>query len=136
MESSVKSEQPVALPHPFGDLIGLDHPRRGEGRSLTELVIEDKHKNPHGVVHGAVVYALADTGMGSALMSALDEGQYCTTIEIKISYFRPGLSGKLTCNTWIVNRGRRTAALQSEVHDDAGKLLASATGTFMILEQA
>ncbi len=122
-----------AVHHPFAELIGLEITTGSEGTSTARIDAEDKHLNPHGVVHGAVIYALADTGMGAALTQTLDSGQICSTIEIKINYFRPTFPGPLRCETRVVHRGKRTAALESEVFDDASKLLARATGTFMIL---
>lgn len=126
---------PSTVWHPFADLIGLVVTARGEGKSTSELTIADHHLNPNGVVHGAVIYALADTGMGGALTSVLDDDRMCTTIEIKINYFRPGVSGRLCCDTRVVNVGSRTAALESDVFDDNDRLLARATGTFMILDR-
>jgi acyl-CoA thioesterase len=84
-------------------------------------------------VHGAVLYALADTGMGGALTSVLDSGQLCSTIEIKINYFRPWKSGTMVCISRVVHQGRTTAALVSELYDGEGRHLAQATGTFAIL---
>ena len=121
------------LPHPFADLVGFETTNRGEGVCINELTIEEKHFNPHGVVHGAAIYALADTGMGGALSSLLDEGQICSTIEIKINYLRPATGGHLTCKTQVINKGSRTAVLESSVAGEDGKLIARAMGTFMIL---
>jgi acyl-CoA thioesterase len=129
-------EKPAATrPHPFADLIGLTVTARGEGLSTSELTAGTPHLNPNGVVHGAVLYALADTGMGGALSSLLDEGQFCSTIEIKINYFRPTPAGRLRCETRVVHKGSRTGALDSEIFDAEDRLLARATGTFMILDQ-
>ena len=64
----------MALAHPFADLIGFSVSERTAERCVTELNLEEKHLNPNGVVHGGVLYTLADTGMGGALMSALPEG--------------------------------------------------------------
>ena len=125
--------QPPALPHPFADMIGMEVTDRGEGSCTSRLTIAQQHMNPHGIVHGAVINALADTGMGGALTSLLDEHQICSTIEIKINYFRPALAGELVCETSVVNKGSRTGVLQSSVKDDRGKLVAQALGTFMIL---
>ena len=121
------------LPHPFADLIGFETSNQGEGVCINELTIEEKHFNPHGIVHGAAIYALADTGMGGALSSLLDEGQICTTIEIKINYLRPATRGHLTCETRVINKGSRTAVLESSVVGEDGKLIARAMATFMIL---
>ena len=91
------------------------------------------HFNPHGTVHGAVLYALADTGMGAALTSILAVNEICSTIEIKISYFRPWKSGTLSCETRVVNRGRTTASLVSDLFDGENRHLGQATGTFAIV---
>lgn len=128
------TDQPAtSLPHPFADLLGFTVSDRSEGFCRTELEIRGEHFNPHGLVHGAVLYALADTGMGGALSTLLGDAEICSTIEIKISYFRPWKSGPLTCDTRVINRGRTTAALLSDLRDGDGRHLAQATGTFAIV---
>ena len=128
------SQTPASRPHPFADLLGFEITHREAGRCTSELLAGEAHLNPHGVVHGAVLYALADTGMGGALTSVLEDGQYCSTIEIKINYFRPAVGGELTCETRVINKGSRTGVMESNVTNDEGKLIARAMGTFMILK--
>jgi acyl-CoA thioesterase len=82
-------------------------------------------------VHGAVVYALADTGMGAALYPTLAQGQICATIEIKINYFKPITQGRLTCVTEMVNRGKTVANLESRVYVQE-QLVAQANGNYAI----
>jgi len=123
------------MPHPFAELLGFTVDSRGDGASRLSLEVGRRHFNPHGMVHGAVLYALADTGMGGALSSVLAEGELCTTIEIKINYFRPWRSGALVCDTRVVHRGRTIAALQSELYDGEGRHLAQASGTFAIVSR-
>lgn len=127
-----KRLQLASRPHPFADLIDLDVAPDGKGASTATLIAGQKHMNPHGVVHGAVIYALADTGMGAALYPTLEAGQACATIEIKISYFRPVGGGEIHCATQIDNKGRSIAHLTSRV-EQGGKLVALATGSFAIL---
>ncbi|HEY5637504.1 MAG TPA: PaaI family thioesterase [Burkholderiales bacterium] len=117
--------------HPFADLIDLRIDACEAGSSTLSLVVAAQHLNPHKVVHGAVVYALADTGMGSALYPTLAEGEICATIEIKINYFKPIAAGRLTCQTKIVNRGKTIANLESRILLDA-QLVAQANGNYAI----
>ncbi len=120
------------MDHPFAELIGLAFTAVAPGRSRCALTLSPQHLNPHGVVHGAVVFALADTGMGAALYPSLAPGETCATIEIKISYFRPVSRGELVCESTLVNRGRSVAHLDSRVFaGDA--LIAAASGNFAIL---
>jgi len=119
--------------HPFADLIALRTDEQGAGHSRLSLVVASEHLNPHRVVHGAVLYALADTGMGAALYPTLAEGEICATIEIKINYFKPVSAGTLRCLTSLVNRGRSVANLESRLF--AGEVLvAKANGNYAIFK--
>ena len=119
------------MDHPFADLIALTVDEERAGHSVLSLVVTEDHLNPHRVVHGAVVYAMADTGMGAALYPTLSEGEICATIEIKINYFKPVHQGRLTCVTQLVNRGRTVANLDSRVYLD-DLLVAQANGNYAI----
>lgn len=117
--------------HPFAELIGLAVEEQRAGTSRCTLQVDESHLNPHRVVHGAVLYALADTGMGAALYPTLGEGEICATIEVKINYFRPVSSGRLVCTTELLNRGRTVANLESRVFS-GDTLVAQANGNYSI----
>lgn len=119
-------------PNHFGELIGLEFTTMENGVSRCQLEVNESLLNPHRVVHGGVVYSLADTGMGGALFSSLDPGQRCATLEIKISYFHFVTSGSLTCTSKVIRKSRRFGFMESEIFND-DHLVASATGTFTIL---
>ena len=117
--------------NPFGDLIGLQFVKCEGGQSRCTLEVEQRLLNPHGAVHGGVLYSMADTGMGGAMYTVMDRDELCATIEIKVTYFKAVRSGTLVCDTRIISRGRRVAALESEITSD-GRLVAKASGTFSI----
>lgn len=116
--------------------LGLRPISMGGGRARFALTVREDHMNPNGVVHGGVVYSLADTAMGAALFSALDPGQSCTTLEIKINYLAPVTQGDLAAEASVVARTKRTGVLEARVHGDGGALVAVATGTFCIQSPA
>lgn len=117
--------------HAFAELVDLQVEQRSAGASTLTLSVAPKHMNPHNVVHGAVLYAMADTGMGSALYPTLSAGEICATIEIKISYFKPVTSGRLVCKTELLNRGKSVANLESRIY--LGEVLvAQANGNYAI----
>ncbi len=121
----------MELVHPFADLIGLVVEDMAEGSSVCRLEPSEELHNPHNVVHGAVLYALADTGMGGALYPLLKEGELCATVETKITYFRAVRSGSLECRSKVINKGKTIASLESEIFNE-GKLVAKAYGTFSV----
>ena len=118
---------------PFGDLIGLTLTRCENGFSQCFIEVSEKLLNPHGTLHGGVAYSMADTGMGAALYTRMDERELCATIEIKIVYFKAVTSGKLTCDTKLIHRSKKIAALESEIKLGE-QLVAKALGTFSIFE--
>jgi len=117
--------------NPFAELIDLGVEERSAGSSTLSLAISSRHLNPHGVVHGAVLYALADTGMGAALYPTLEAGEICATIEIKINYFKPVSAGKIVCRTELVNRGKSVANLEARLYLE-NSLVGQANGNFAI----
>ncbi|MFC1936427.1 PaaI family thioesterase [Chloroflexota bacterium] len=117
--------------NPFGELIGLEFSKSEDGVSQCSLEVVDHLLNPYGVVHGGVIYSLADTGMGGALYSLLTEREQCATVEIKIVYLHYVTAGALTCSTKVINKSRRLAYMESEIRNDE-RLVAKATGTFSI----
>ena len=117
--------------NPFGDLIGLQFVKCEGEQSRCTLEVEQRLLNPHGAVHGGVLYSMADTGMGGAMYTVMEKEELCATIEIKIVYFKAVRSGTLVCDTRIISRGRRVAALESEITSD-GRLVAKASGTFSV----
>jgi acyl-CoA thioesterase len=119
------------MDHPFADLIGLVFESVHQGRSLCRIEVDDKLMNPHGVVHGSIMSALADTGMGGALYPLLAEDESCATIEIKISYFKPVQAGTLECTTQLLHKGKTVASLESEILSN-DQLVAKASGTYSI----
>jgi acyl-CoA thioesterase len=123
----------VTSAHPFADLLGLSVDSKQSGKSTCSIAFTERLLNPNNVVHGGVIYSMADTGMGGALMSLLGDGQLCATIEIKMMYLKPAGHHDLVCNTEVIKQGRRVAILESEVFS-GGELIAKATGSFAVFE--
>ena len=117
--------------HPFADLVGLQVTVQEEGHSQCEIEVCEKLLNPNHVVHGAVIYSLADTGMGAALVPGLNEGDMCATIEIKINYYRPVRTGAIKCDTVVIFKGKSLANMESNIFCD-DVLVAKANGSFSI----
>ena len=121
--------------HPFAELIDLQTVQRSSGHSECRLTVAEIHLNPNRVVHGAVLFAMADIGMGGVIQPSLAEGELCATVEIKINYFKPVRGGELRCVTQLVNRGKTLANLDAMVYC-ADVLVAKANGTYAIFRPA
>lgn len=122
--------------HPFADLLGLESSPGRDGTARTSLVVRDTHRNPNGVPHGAVLFALVDTAMGAATMSTVAPGQFCASIEVHLRFLEPPVGERLEASARVVRAGTRVAHLEATlVATPSGRLVATATGTFAVLGQ-
>jgi acyl-CoA thioesterase len=116
----------------FAELLGMRAKSAGGGRARWELAVASRHLNPIGVLHGGVIYSLADTAMGAALFSLLEPGEQCATLEIKMHYLAPVTAGTIAAEAAVVERTKRVGVLEARVFGDGDRLVALATGTFYI----
>jgi uncharacterized protein (TIGR00369 family) len=86
-----------------------------------------------GMAHGGALMAFADSVGAILAFLNLPEGAGTSTIESKTNFFRPLTAGSAHCSCRLVHAGRTTIAVQSEVRDDAGKLLTLTTQTQAVL---
>jgi uncharacterized protein (TIGR00369 family) len=117
----------------FDDFIGINMIGFVDDRYVVALDIEPKHLNPAGIVHGGVLCTLLDTAMAKAFFETLPkEKQSGATLELKINFLRPMVTGKLTAFGQLVNPTRRTAFVEGYILNAAGKLVAKATSTMIL----
>lgn len=116
---------------PLRDFLGLFIDSTSEGEATGHITIAPQHLNPHGGVHGAIIFAALDTLMGSAVMSLLPEGELTSTSDLHIRYHRAVNKGELRFRARIIHQGRRTLVLAGEAYDLGGQLVATATASFI-----
>ncbi len=92
--------------------------------------------NPMGTVQGGFLAAMLDDTLGPALAATLSQGERAPTLELKVSFLRPAVPGRITGTGRVVHRGRSIAFLSGELRDSAGDLLAAATATARIIGPA
>lgn len=126
-------EYPVAAKgfSPFRELVGVIVTKAEKGYSHCVLDVDKKLLNPAGVVHGGAIYTLADSGMGVALYSSVEEDEVFLTVEANIFYLKAVSSGTLACESKVVHKGRRTAVVEAEIRNGE-QLVAKAMGTFSV----
>jgi uncharacterized protein (TIGR00369 family) len=86
-----------------------------------------------GTAHGGALMAFADSVGAIVAFLNLPEGAGTSTIESKTNFFRPVSSGHAHATTRCIHAGRTTVVVQTEVRDDAGKLVSLTTQTQAVL---
>ena len=106
-----------------------------EGSVTVHLDPQEFHYNPLGTVHGGVLSTLLDTAAACSVHSTLPAGVGYTSLDLTVKFLRPVTvaSGLLTTRGAVLQRGRRTALAEARMTDAAGRLLAHATSTCLIV---
>jgi uncharacterized protein (TIGR00369 family) len=134
-EKVVRGEIP---PPPIATLIGFTLTSIEPGQAVIEFEATERHANPQGTLHGGVLCVIADTAMGMAYASTLEEGETFTTLEMKINFLKPVWNSKLRGVGRVLKGGRTVGLVECDVTDEKQGLVARATSTCMTLrgEQA
>lgn len=85
--------------------------------------------NPMKQIQGGYLCAMLDECMSVACMVASGMTHVAPTAEMKTSFFRPGMPGKIRGVGRVVRWGNRVAFTEGELFDAEGRTLARATGT-------
>lgn len=87
--------------------------------------------NPQGSLHGGVLVLAMDVSMGHLLANEATPG---VTLDLHTNFVR-GVHGPGHAQAHFLRRGRRVAHVASELYDDRDRLCASATATYLLLDQ-
>ena len=121
----------------LGELLSIQVVEAEPGRAVLEAEPNHQLTNIHGTVHGGWAATILDSSLGCAVVTTLKPGQGTATVELSVRYMRPILptGGPVRSEGRVVNAGRRLVVAEGSVLDaTTGKLLAQATGTWMVLE--
>lgn len=91
--------------------------------------------NPMGTVHGGIIATLLDSALGCAVQTVLPDGALYSTLSLELKYLRPALveAGELRATGTVVHSGRRQVTAEGRLTDPAGRLLATATTTCLVM---
>jgi uncharacterized protein (TIGR00369 family) len=124
-------------PDKYGRLIGYKYDRlnRKKREAFLSLKLGDKHLSTAGRVHGGVISGFFDTALGAAVFSTLEAGDFTSTVELKVNYFKPLEKGDhLRCHARVVFCGRRLRSVQAFLYRGKEKdPVAMASGTFYVV---
>lgn len=110
----------------FSELCGLELIENRPGYAKARVRINDNHLNSVGVVHGGVLFTLADYCFGKA---ANAYGKVALTINCSISFFVKCTTGNLTAEAEEMNKSNRLNSYSVNIRNEAGVLVAHFTGT-------
>ena len=124
-----------ALPMPMALAFGLKGTHIGAEQAWIDMPPNAAYTNSRGDVHGGALAVLLDCALASAAR-AHDPARYgVVTVDLVLHFLASG-RGTMHARAQCERRGRSLSFARGEVLDDAGELVAMATGTFKLVERA
>lgn len=117
---------------PFSKFIGMDNITSvARGEVKVELEVRHDHLNIHGIAHGGVLMAMADTAMWAACSSV---NKKVVTLDFNMNMMR-AVPENLTIHAVgkILHNGARTLVVECDIVDKAEKIYARARATFFVM---
>ena len=110
--------------------LGFDVEKVEKGRAIFVLDVRAHHKQIHGVVHGGILAALADTTAAIAVYTVVPRGTEIATVELKINYLEPVPGGRIKADARVLRAGRNFVVAECEILNEDQSLAAKALLTF------
>jgi uncharacterized protein (TIGR00369 family) len=124
----------VAAAAPFTAFLGIEMVSASPHEVRARLAWSEDLCTAGGILHGGALMGLADNVGGFCAFLNLPEGAAGTaTIESKTNFFGPVRGGFVRAVSRPLHTGRRTIVVDTELYDDAEKLVARVTQTQAVL---
>jgi uncharacterized protein (TIGR00369 family) len=132
MRAWQKGELPAA---PLSRWIGSGHFDFDEGSFSASFPASQWWTTGGGAFYGGMVALYLDYAMHGAVQTALPAGTSWATLDLKVNFLRPVTpdGSKLRSSARILHRGRTIAVTSAELTDQAGKTIALANASTMLL---
>ena len=114
-------------------LLGMKIISAEAGIGRVGITVDERLMHPQQIVHGGVIFTLADTAMSMALLPLLPSGSRFGTVEAKINFMLPVRAGELLAEGTVVHMGRSTAVIEATVFnivDGEQRAISKVLGTF------
>jgi 1,4-dihydroxy-2-naphthoyl-CoA hydrolase len=109
----------------FDRLYGLELLECSELEVRAQVVVDERHKQPAGLVHGGVYASIAEAIASIATgMTVIDEGSTAMGLSNSTSFLRPLTEGTVHAHATRVHRGRTTWVWDVTFTDDRDRTCA------------
>lgn len=86
------------------------------------MPVDERTRQPYGILHGGASVALAETLGSTAAMLCCEEGRATVGLEINANHLRAARAGLVTGTARPIHVGRSTQVWEIRIQNDAGEL--------------
>ena len=113
--------------------LGIEFLEVGDDFIKARVPVDNRTRQPYGLLHGGVSVVLAETLGSCGAASAAPEGHRCVGLDINANHIRGATSGWVTGITRPVHIGRTTQVWQIDLTNAAGELTCVSRITMAVL---
>ena len=116
--------------------LGIKITELGEDYIVGTMPVDNRTKQPFGILHGGASVALAETLASYGGYLTVDPEKYHVVgVEINANHLKMAKEGNVTGKCTPIKRGRSTQVWQTEITNDDGELVCISRITLMVLER-
>lgn len=119
----------IETPVPFLEFCGVRYEPAPAGRARLTVEVRPDISNTRGHSHGGLLMTMLDVSMGRAARDSVPGAYSFITIDLHTSFIKPG-EGRLVAEGRRSGGGRSIVFSEGEIRDEAGELVAKASGVF------
>lgn len=130
-------EEVLAFEPPAARLLGREvvAVNTEEGGATVRYTASPEFLNRHGTVQGGFLAAMLDSATALGLFGVLPPEQTAVTVNLNVTYVRPGRVGTFTAQSRLLKRDARFAEVSAELLDAQGEVVASAIAKLRIFKR-
>ncbi|MEP6677484.1 MAG: hotdog fold thioesterase [Ferruginibacter sp.] len=120
----------------MGSYLGMEWTAVGSDHLKMKMPVDERTKQPYGLLHGGASCALAETIGSVASAMVIDREKFiCVGLEINANHIRGAREGFVTATCMPLHIGSSTHVWDIRIHDDAEKLICVSRLTVAILKK-
>ena len=97
------------------------------------MPVDDRTRQPYGILHGGASVALAETLGSTAAMLCCEDGRAAVGLDINANHLRAVREGTVTGTARPIHVGRSTQVWEIRIENDAGELACIARLTMAVV---
>ncbi len=122
--------------HTMSEALEMKFTEVGDNYLKISMPVNEKTKQPYGLLHGGASVALAETAGSVASALVVDHTKYlCVGLEINANHVRSAREGLVTATCTPVHLGTSTHVWDIRIHDEKDALICISRLTVAILSR-
>jgi uncharacterized protein (TIGR00369 family) len=118
---------------PIVKTLGITARYDDQGHAHLTMPYNPSLANAARSIHGGIIASLLESA-GWYAVAAQNEGLWTTTSQFSIHLLHPAQETELLSEAWVIKSGKRISVAEMKVLTPAGKLIATGSGTYVVLE--